>query len=95
MSIQSKKLPKSSDGPYVRRMYCNNASHKMVGNKYPQTLTSLMGDANGLHRGGRVFLLIVVVDKHKHHHLNFIECLLWCMRTSLHHENHCHMLDKG
>jgi hypothetical protein len=48
-------------------MYRNIASQEIAGNKYPQTRTSLMGDANGLHRGGCVVLLIVVVDKHKHH----------------------------
>jgi hypothetical protein len=30
-----------------------------------------MGDANGLHHGGRVFSLIVLIDKHKHHCLFF------------------------
>jgi hypothetical protein len=42
----------------------------MAGNKYPRTGTSLMGDANGLQHGERVFLLIEEVDKHKHHYLN-------------------------
>jgi len=76
-------------------MYCNIAPDKMAGNIYPQTQTSLMGDANGLHHVGRVFLLILVVDKHKHHYLKILEDLLCCMWTSLHHENHSHMLDKG
>jgi hypothetical protein len=79
MSVQSKKSPKSSDGTYVSRMYRNIASHEMAGNKYPQTRTSLMRDANDLDHGGHVFSLIVVVDKHKHYYLNFTECLLWCM----------------
>jgi hypothetical protein len=94
MSVQSKKLPKSSNRMYVRRMYRNIASQEMAGNKYPQTRTSLLGDANGLHHGGCVVLLIVVIDKHKHHFLNFTEYLLWCMQTSLH-RDHCHILDKG
>ena len=70
-------------------------SCKMAGNKYRRAPTSPMGDANGLHHGGRVFSLVVVVDKHKQPYFYFTAYLLWCMRTSPHHEIHCHMLDKG
>ena len=95
MSVHSKILHNSSDRTYVRGMYWILLSRKMAGNKYPRAPTSLMGDANGLHHGGRVFLLVVVVDKHKQPYFYFTAYLLWCMRTSPHHEIHCHMLDKG
>jgi hypothetical protein len=70
-------------------------SRKIAGNIYPRDPTSTSGDANGLHHGGRVFSLVVVVDIHKQPYFYFMAYLLWCMRTSPHHEIHCHMLEKG
>ncbi len=70
-------------------------SRKMAGNKYRRAPTSPTGDANGLHHGGGVFSLVVVVDKHEQPYFYFTAYLLWYMRTSPHHEIHCHMLDNG
>ena len=95
MSVQSKKLPKSSDRTYVRRMYRNIASHKMAEIRTLLSRSASSRHTIGCHLGGCVVSLIVVIDKHKHHYLNFTAYLLWCMRTSLHRENHCHILDKG